>query len=177
MRNTADALSARRAADLQKLKDLSLNSKGVFSIISYNGRPISSISLMFKIKTPKSTSYPKEFARESNAMVSLSSRYPLEPPIIQFSTPIFNPNVYASGKVCLGSKWLPTEFLDLLVYRVMKLLSYDETIINTNSPANHEASRWYVSIIKKYPNIFPTIDLNSIFNQRLRPTITWNSVR
>src|ERR1700756_2375841 len=30
-------------------------------------------------------------------------------------TPIFHPNVFPSGQICLGGRWLPTESLDLLV--------------------------------------------------------------
>jgi ubiquitin-protein ligase len=70
--------------------------------------------------------------------------------------PVFNPNVYPSGRVCLGTKWLATETLDLIVLRVAKILTFDSDILNDRAPANMEAAYWYKAALAARPEAFPT---------------------
>ena len=69
---------------------------------------------------------------------------------------MFHPNVYPSGLVCLGAKWLPSEGMDLFVRRIVRLLAFDPLIVNVHSVANGAALRWYLAARARYPAAFPT---------------------
>jgi len=59
--------------------------------------------------------------------VSIPERYPMEPPRITFRTPIYHPNISASGKICLNilksGDWSPLATLNLVFMSIQTLLS------------------------------------------------------
>ena len=65
-------------------------------------------------------------------------KYPLEPPRVKFKNPVYHPNVYQDGNVCLdiiSSKWKPS-------MNVMSILSGLQHFLenpNIKSPANVDA--------------------------------------
>jgi len=75
--------------------------------------------------------------------------YPQKPPKVKFTVPIFHPNVFGDGSLCLDiiqDKWTP-------VYSVPSLLTSITSLFtdpNPDSPANPEAARLYVSDKKEY---------------------------
>jgi ubiquitin-protein ligase len=75
---------------------------------------------------------------------------------VSIKTPIIHPNVYTSGVVCLGTKWLPTQGLDLLVGRLAQIVTFDPNVLNGQSPANRDALSWYESQRRRHPKDFPT---------------------
>ena len=75
--------------------------------------------------------------------VKLGASYPRMMPEIAWKTPIFHPNISASGVVCLGgygTYWVPSLTLDELctmLWDMIRFENYDE-----KSPYNREAAGW-----------------------------------
>jgi len=88
----------------------------------------------------------------------------------------FHPNVYSSGLVCLGFKWLPTEGLDLLVKRVAQIITFDPAVINTDSPANASTAHWYMRALAQLPRAFPTDRLDFLSATSSRPKPQWRDI-
>jgi len=75
--------------------------------------------------------------------------YPHKAPKIIFITPMFHPNIYKNGSICLDilqSKWNPVLDIKSILISIQSLL----TDPNINSPANMEASTLYKTDIKQY---------------------------
>lgn len=150
------AFTERRMQDLEKLRALASRSSGKIQVVSVRGNPPNEIELELRYRTAGSKDYPRSAQSTTRVVVQLSSRYPFQEPNALVRTPIVHPNVYASGKICLGAKWLPTQGLDLLVQRIVRIVTFDPTILNARSPANGDASNWYQVARRAHPEAFPT---------------------
>ena len=85
--------------------------------------------------------------------LDLPSHYPavLTNESVQFLTPpIFHPNIFASGKVCIGG-FRPSESLARFVLRLAKMIQFDPAYINEDSPANVDAKSWYMHNRRLFP--------------------------
>jgi ubiquitin-conjugating enzyme E2 G1 len=87
------------------------------------------------------------------AKLSFPTDYPLSPPKMKFITPIWHPNIYTDGNVCISilhppeedkygyedisERWLPIHTPTSILLSVMSMLSSP----NDESPANVEAAR------------------------------------
>ena len=87
------------------------------------------------------------------AKLVFPSEYPLMPPKMKFVTPIFHPNIYASGEVCISilhppeedkygyesaaERWSPVQTPETILLSVISMLSSP----NDESPANIEAGK------------------------------------
>ncbi|GMU70363.1 MAG: hypothetical protein AMXMBFR37_26950 [Steroidobacteraceae bacterium] len=166
------AFGTRRDEDMAKLRALDSHSGGRIKVTRVMGNPTSQIGLRLLVRTAEDESFPVRVLTEVNATIHLGSRYPFEEPRIELNTKVFNPNIYSSGRVCLGSKWIATEYLDLLVQRLFKILAFDDGIINTASAANGEAARWYARAKGKYPNDFPS-DTLIVTTAQQKSSVKW----
>ncbi len=171
-----NARDKRIQEDLRRLGQLADEYPSVICVAESNGNPVSALVLRIDLPTPASRDYPSTVQPSSTIHIDLPARYPFDAPKVTILTPIWNPNVYPSGLVCLGLKWLPTQGLDLLVLRVMQLLTLDPTIVNTDSPANAEASRWYIQTRTRYPDRFPTTSLRSHKKTEAAPRLVWRNL-
>ncbi|MCR9117140.1 MAG: ubiquitin-conjugating enzyme E2 [bacterium] len=75
--------------------------------------------------------------------VKLGAAYPRLMPELAWQSPIFHPNISASGVVCLGgygSHWVPSVGLDELVVMLWDMIRYQNYDIE--SPYNREAAAW-----------------------------------
>jgi hypothetical protein len=88
--------------------------------------------------------------------IDLAPRHPFMPPTATLQTPVFHPNVFESGVVCMGSTWLPSEGMDLFVRRLVRLLAFDPLLVNTRSVANSTALAWYARSLQQHPSSFPS---------------------
>ena len=161
------AKQTRIDADLSKIAAIATKSNGAVKIVSHSSTRIN-LQLHFKTIANSSGS----FSEVTDVEIQLPDRYPFIEPKVVFTSKVFHPNVYSSGQVCLGTKWLPSEGLDLLVERLIKILIYDATILNTKSPADSSALNWYRKTVSKNPSIFPTdkFEKNSV---NKKPKIKW----
>jgi len=88
------------------------------------------------------------------AKLTFPSDYPNSPPKMQFVTPMWHPNIYPDGQVCISilhapgddqygyesaaERWSPVQTVETIVVSVMSLL---EDKPNTDSPANVDAAK------------------------------------
>lgn len=149
-------LAERRLQDLAKITRLGVRARGRITVGETLGTPPSEITVTLHYKTAASPGYPAEIRDTTRIKIILSARYPFHEPAVDILDPVFNPNVYPSGRVCLGKKWLATEGLDLVVLRVAKILTFDPDILNDWAPANMEAARWYKAVMAANPGAFPS---------------------
>jgi hypothetical protein len=75
--------------------------------------------------------------------VKLGASYPRMMPELTWMTPIFHPNISASGVVCLGgygTHWVPSLSLDELCGMLWDMIRYRN--FDVESPYNREAALW-----------------------------------
>lgn len=169
------AFAERRLQDVQKLQALAAGSGGKIRVLKTAGSPVSTIELELNFRTAGGKSYPAEARTSTVCKIVLPARYPFVEPSVEFTTAVFHPNVWTSGRVCLGVKWLPTQGLDLLVNRLIQILTFDETILNEQSPANTDALGWYRTTKRKHPAAFPTDTLRPAATSS-GPKMNWSDV-
>jgi ubiquitin-conjugating enzyme E2 A len=81
--------------------------------------------------------------------MEFSEEYPTKPPTVKWLSPMFHPNVYADGSLCLDilqNKWSP-------IYDVRAILTSIQSLLpdpNPASPANAEAARLYTENKREY---------------------------
>ena len=151
-----NALDERRNQDLVKIQVLARQSEDKIRLVKTDGRPIHTIVVQLRYRTVGNRNYPSEVMSTTNLTISLSARYPIQEPVASLSPTVYHPNIWASGKICLGNKWLATEGLDLLVRRIIQIIVFDPTLINEGSPANPDALSWYRNAKRSMPSAFPT---------------------
>jgi ubiquitin-protein ligase len=152
-------LDERRREDLRKVRALCAASGGRVEVVTVSGDPPNSIVVRLNYPTAINTSYPNQKAESVDATIELAARYPFQEPAVSFSPTVYHPNVFVSGLVCLGSKWISTEGLDLLVKRLAQIVAFDPSIVGLTSPANRDALRWYEEK-KRQVGLFPTATVN-----------------
>ena len=169
-------LDERRRQDLAKLTRLGERSRGRIVISDIKGQPLDEAVITLAYKTVPSPRYPQEVRDATRVRVILSARYPFQEPAIEALDPVFNPNIYTSGRFCLGAKWLATENLDLLITRVIKILTFNPEILSDRSPANMEAAQWYNATASTYPSAFPTDSFDLEPDVVQKKTLKWGEV-
>jgi ubiquitin-protein ligase len=169
------AFNERRIQDIAKLERLAASTNGKITILSKQGLPISEISIQLRYPTAASTAYPRVIQQETLATIQLAANYPFQEPTARLSPLVFHPNVFTNGRICLGKKWLPTEGLDLLVKRIIQIITFDPSILNERSPANPQALTWYTSAVRQYPKAFPTA-LVSFAEEPSGKGFTWKNL-
>ncbi|TEB22480.1 ubiquitin conjugating enzyme [Coprinellus micaceus] len=101
---------------------------------------------------PPDTLYEGGFFK---ARLSFPPEFPLQPPKMKFITPMWHPNIYADGSVCIsilhapgedqygyedaGERWMPVHTVESILLSVISLLSSEKP--NLDSPANVDAAK------------------------------------
>jgi len=152
----ASAHLLRRQADLTRLRELAAQSAGRLELLALPERSGRPIRLALACRTAGSGDYPQAQQHGVTLRIDLPARYPFERPVVTVESPIFHPNVFASGVVCQGEKWLPGEALDILVRRIARLVTFDAAHVNPGSAANRAAAAWYLPQRLRFPAAFPT---------------------
>lgn len=83
------------------------------------------------------------FRDTHEVLVQLGASYPRMMPDLTWKTPIFHPNISASGHVCLGgygTHWVPSVTLDTLCRMLWDMIRYAN--YDVMSPYNREAAQW-----------------------------------
>jgi ubiquitin-protein ligase len=89
---------------------------------------------------------PRTLRDSHRVLFELGTGYPGRPPIVAMldSPPVFHPNVFDNGRICIGPMWwTPEEGLGSLVIRVAKMLLYFPDVTSAASAANPSAAYWY----------------------------------
>ncbi|ULY68577.1 ubiquitin-conjugating enzyme E2 2-like isoform X1 [Chlorella virus XW01] len=82
-------------------------------------------------------------------LIRIPDDYPIKPPSIKFMKPIFHPNIYRDGKICLDvllQEWSPVQNIRTILISIRSLLADP----NPNSPANREAATLYLKDINEF---------------------------
>jgi Ubiquitin-conjugating enzyme len=80
---------------------------------------------------------------EHEVHIRLGAAYPRMMPELAWKSPIFHPNISASGIVCLGgygTHWVPSLALDELCGMLWDMIRYEN--YDEKSPYNREAAAW-----------------------------------
>ena len=75
--------------------------------------------------------------------------YPVKPPSVKFITPMFHPNIYRDGKICvdiLQREWSPAQNIRTILISIRSLLIDP----NPDSPANRDAAKLFVGNKEEY---------------------------
>lgn len=75
-------------------------------------------------------------------VLKFDSDYPVKPPSVKFLTPMYHPNIYRDGKICidiLQNEWSPSQNIRTILLSIMSLLMDP----NPASPANRDAAILY----------------------------------
>ncbi len=155
-----DAFSLRLTNDRDRLQQLGTRSGGKIELLQLPSaaRPKAEIDLRYR--TADSRAYPATHRDSSRLIIDFGARYPFVAPVARLTTPILHPNVWESGVVCLGAKWLASEGIDLFVQRIARLLSFDTLLVNEQSAANRSALSWYQQTRRQHPAAFPSDRVN-----------------
>jgi ubiquitin-protein ligase len=153
------AAALRRNHDLELLSNLIERSQG--SLSWKNSLAESGVAhrvlLVLRLPTSATAHYPHQIQTTCDLTIEFPQRYPFVAPIAKVTSPIWHPNVFPNGNVCLGTRWQASEGIDLFIARVARLLIFDPLLVNLQSVANHSAGNWYRDAAKNHPNAFPTI--------------------
>jgi ubiquitin-protein ligase len=152
-------------------------SGGRLQVVDRKGDPPNEITIELRCKTAASTEYPAHHAERTEVRIQFPARYPFQEPLAEIKTRILHPNVYTSGRICFGTKWIPTEGLDLLVKRIGQIITFDPSVLNEQSPANRDAVNWYRSAKLKFPQAFPTDSLPFLSaGKQDKATVKWRDI-
>ena len=99
-----------------------------------------------------------------NCSMEFPREYPNRAPIFKFVDPLFHPNIYSDGKVCISilhegndiygyesinERWNPSHSVDSIIMSIISMLDSP----NFESPANVDASKLWKEDYNKYKKI------------------------
>jgi ubiquitin-protein ligase len=146
----------RLEADHERLRALAAASDEMITLLAGPTPALPQATLELRYAIARSERYPLDVTRQTRLRIVLPARYPFQPPVATVLTPVWHPNVFPAGVICLGSRWLASEGLDLFVQRLARLLTFDSLLVNTASPANRVAAQWYERTRRQQPDAFPS---------------------
>ena len=90
--------------------------------------------------------------------ITFEDDYPIKAPSVKFLQPIFHPNIYRDGKICIDilqpHEWSPAQKVDKIMLSLRSLFMDP----NPSSPANADAAKMYIN----NRELFDTTVRNSI---------------
>ncbi len=146
----------RRQSAVERLRALAAARAGRLVLLEAAPTGGSPIRLEIRCRTAGSADYPARSVDRVGLRINLPARYPFERPQVTVESSIFHPNVFPSGTVCQGERWIASEGLDLLVRRMVRLVTFHPAHVNPASPANRSAASWYQHQVARTPAAFPT---------------------
>ncbi len=146
----------RLEADHARLRALAAASGERIVLLTGPSPTLPQFDLELRYAVARSERYPADVTRQTRLRIALPARYPFQAPTATVLTPIWHPNVFPAGVICLGTRWIASEGLDLFVQRLARLLTFDSLLVNTHSPANRVAADWYARTLRQRPDAFPS---------------------
>ena len=99
----------RLETDVERVRALARAHPECIELVSVPAGASQALVADLRYPTARSRSYPSEIENRIRLRVTLPARYPFLPPVARVETPVYQPIVFPSGLVCLGSRWLPSE--------------------------------------------------------------------
>jgi hypothetical protein len=146
----------RLEADHERLRALAAASGERIVLLGGPVAALPQVDLELRYAVARSERYPADVTRQTRLRIALPARYPFQAPTATVLTPIWHPNVFPAGVICLGTRWIASEGLDLFVQRIARLLTFDTLLVNIRSPANRVAADWYARTLRQRPDAFPS---------------------
>lgn len=142
----------RLRSDLRAMEQLRAES----SIVDFeaHGDPPNRYRVIFwgtGLCRPEGASQVQKLERHE-VIIDLNAAYPRMIPDLTWRTPIFHPNISASGIVCLGgysTHWAPSLTLDELCVMLWDMIRFHN--FDVESPYNREAAIWARDQIGVFP--------------------------
>lgn len=132
----------RLTKELSKLKEESDKLEGI--VID---DPADIMIWTARIRGPPDTPYEEG---EFEMLIKFDNDYPKCAPSVKFLTPMYHPNIYRDGKICVdilqSHEWTPAQNVRTILLSIMSLLMDP----NPASPANREAAELYNKDKKAY---------------------------
>lgn len=95
-----------------------------------------------QIKGPKETPYENGIFP---LRLTFNDDYPVKPPSVKFLVPMYHPNIYSDGKICVDilqvNEWSPSQTIKTILLSISSLLMDP----NPESPANRKAAELYMN--------------------------------
>jgi hypothetical protein len=150
-------LQLRRRQDLERVRALCAGSRGRLVLVAADGDAPSELRLRARLRVALDRTYPSRAGEEVALQVTIPAGYPLrERPRTRVTPVVWHPNVFADGVVCQGRGGQVSEYLDLYVQRILRILSFQPGETNLGSVANAAAAHWYAEARARHPGAFPT---------------------
>jgi hypothetical protein len=150
-------LDVRRREDLRRVRALCDRSGGKLVFVSADSETPSEVRLRLRLRTAIDSTYPRNRADAIELRIAIPAGYPFRSgPTAHLSPVVWHPNVFGSGQVCQGNKWLVSEYLDLYVKRIARIVTFQDDVLNLQSCANLAAANWYKRLVAQSPSLFPT---------------------
>lgn len=117
--------SARAARIAREVKNFEMKPPWGISCFPLKDNQYDNLSVI--LLGPKGSPYEKGTFKLT---VSIPERYPFEPPLVKFITPVYHPNIDNGGRICMDllkmppkGTWLPTITLETLLVSLQSLLA------------------------------------------------------
>jgi ubiquitin-protein ligase len=156
-------LETRRREDLRRVRALCERSGGRLAFLSADSDVPSELRLRARLRVALDGTYPARAGEGLDLRIAIPQGYPFRDGPRTFVTPIvWHPNVFADGQVCQGRTWRVSEFLDLYVQRILRILTFQDDGVNLDSVANPAAAAWYRGARARHPQGFPTDSVEAL---------------
>jgi ubiquitin-protein ligase len=150
-------LELRRREDLRRVRALCDASQGRLRFVSADAPAPTEIRLQASARVALDASYPARAGSRVDIRIAIPAGYPLRDGPRAFLSPaVWHPNVFPDGQVCQGRTWRVSEYLDLYVRRILRIVTFQQDVTNLQSVANAGAAAWYRAARARHPDAFPT---------------------
>lgn len=137
-----DPFYTRLRNDLKSIEILRNQAKGMLDFIVKPSLQDYAIVIKNIESLVGTTPYNYIKATEHEFNIKIPPGYPnRHHPNVFFKKTIFHPNWWDDGRLCYG-EWESNTTLSEFVIDIVRMMQFD--IVNTKSPANHEANSWYI---------------------------------
>lgn len=156
-------LEARRREDFRRVRALCERSGGRLRFVSADSEAPSEVRLRVHLRVALDGAYPRRAGDAVELRIAIPQGYPFRDGPRTVVTPaVWHPNVFPDGQVCQGRTWRVSEFLDLYVQRMLRILTFQEDGTNLQSVANAPAAAWYRTARAQSPQAFPTDSVDAL---------------
>ena len=135
--------------DFQKIRELAERSD-LIQVTKTDGNPPDKYVIRYLCRGVESVngSGAPRIREMHDVSIYLHAEYPLKQPQLKWLTPVFHPNIHATGAVCIGA-WWPAKTLDELVLTMGDMIQFKN--YEPKDPMNSKAAAWAIRNRHRFP--------------------------